>query len=264
MRLAIALACLMFAVPAKAEVWTPPEQPDPQAILNEARDDARARNYETALAKHVWFHENALKYDPALTGVRLSFALNSWGRLGEEYPPALAKLKEFRDKAQERLVPKEGVKISFDDFMELRGINRELGEEKLTADAFRLLDAKNPDAAKRVFRVAQPALVKAKDYKLCGKYIDSEETLQRIVDSYRQMRKIEEKRVGNRLPEFAKKNFVNDAATLVALLVVNDREAEAGTVVEEVKKEAGDAEFHAKLAAELDKALKGEVPKPWP
>ena len=79
------------------------------------------------------------------------------------------------------------------------------------------------------------------------------------------MRKIEEKRAGgNRLPEFAKKNFVNDAATLVALLVVNDREAEAETVVHEVKKETGDAAFHAKLAAELEKAMKGTVPKPWP
>ncbi|MEY2612793.1 MAG: hypothetical protein RL069_1605, partial [Planctomycetota bacterium] len=32
----------------------------PREILDEARDDARAKRYSLALAKHVWFHKNAL------------------------------------------------------------------------------------------------------------------------------------------------------------------------------------------------------------
>ena len=220
MRLAIALAWLLGSGFAVAEEWTPPAKPDPQAILNEANDDARAKRYETALAKHVWFHENALKYDPSLSGVRLSFALSSWLRLAEDYPPALVKLKEIRDDARRRVAPKDNGKISFDDFMELRGINRELGEEEITAAAFRFLDANDPEAAERVFLVSQPALVKAKDYAVCGKYIESEESLHRIVDNYRQMRKFEEKRRGGaRLPEFAKKNFINETLLIFPPLV---------------------------------------------
>jgi hypothetical protein len=256
---------LLAGVVGAAEAWTPPESPDPQRILNEARSDVRERKFETALAKHVWFHEHALEYQPSLSGVRLSFALGSWMRLAEVYPPALVKLTEIRDETLRRVAPKKRGRISFEDFQALAAINRELDEESITVDAFRALDADDSDSAERVFLVAQPDLVEAKEYKLCGKYIETDESLRRIVDAYRMMRKHEQKpRVGSPLPEFATKKFINSAATLVALLVVNDRKAEAESLAPECKKEAGDAAFHAKLAAALDGALKGTVPKPWP
>ena len=71
--------------------WTPPSNPNPDKILREAQDDARAGRYPDALAKHVWFHENALTYAPAMYGVRLSFALSYWVNLGNLYPPARTK-----------------------------------------------------------------------------------------------------------------------------------------------------------------------------
>src|SRR5262245_11064399 len=82
--------------------WKPPENPDPSAILQEAASDTRNGNYKTALEKHVWYHENALKHDPAQYGVRLSFALMYWGELGQKYPPALERLRKFRDEAAEK------------------------------------------------------------------------------------------------------------------------------------------------------------------
>ena len=76
--------------------WTPPEKPNPDAILDEARADVRAKRYEDALVKLLWFHENALKYDDGQRGVRLSFALSEWYDLGADYAPALAKFEEVR------------------------------------------------------------------------------------------------------------------------------------------------------------------------
>ena len=35
--------------------WSPPRNPDPSAILTEARADVRAKEYKTALAKHIWY-----------------------------------------------------------------------------------------------------------------------------------------------------------------------------------------------------------------
>jgi hypothetical protein len=42
-----------------SDEWTVPTDPDPQTILREAAENTRAGQYELALAKHIWFHENA-------------------------------------------------------------------------------------------------------------------------------------------------------------------------------------------------------------
>jgi membrane associated rhomboid family serine protease len=73
--------------------WSPPPHPDPTFILHEADEDAQAKRYERALAKYSWFHRNALKYQPAARGVRLSFAHAAWFELAQVYPPALAPLE---------------------------------------------------------------------------------------------------------------------------------------------------------------------------
>jgi hypothetical protein len=55
---------------------------DPRAALQEAAMSAKQGNYEEALRDHLWFHEHALEQVPALAGVRLSFALAAWVKLG--------------------------------------------------------------------------------------------------------------------------------------------------------------------------------------
>ena len=111
-----------------ASHWTPPQNPNPQSILNEAEADTRAGNYEDALAKQVWFFQNSLKYNPALYGIRLSFALSAWVELGKVYPPALEKLNDFRDQAQQSVRKQINAKENFHDF---ESINDELNEDCL-------------------------------------------------------------------------------------------------------------------------------------
>lgn len=43
--------------------WAPPDVPNPSEILQSAIVDTRGRSYEQALAKFLWFHENALHYE---------------------------------------------------------------------------------------------------------------------------------------------------------------------------------------------------------
>jgi hypothetical protein len=77
--------------------WQPEGEADPNQILNQARADALAGRYEEALAKYLWFHHHALEIRPSLAGVRLSYALQEWRRLGEFYPPAWEALETVRD-----------------------------------------------------------------------------------------------------------------------------------------------------------------------
>jgi len=233
--------------------WLPPENPDPSAILKEAQADTRTGNYEQALAKHVWYHENALTYQPAQSGVRLSFALMYWKQLADAYPAALFKLMEIREKAIFDVLGGANARAAF---QELTAINRTLKEEQRTVETFVSLHEKNASAAKQVYPLAQPALIKAKEYKLCGSYVDPDQF--RITTATYQATKRMAKDA--KLGDFANNKFSNDATTLVALLVVNDRTSEAAKVAAAAKQEWDDKGFHKAI----DEALKGKVPDPWP
>lgn len=254
----IILALALASASARGDEWTPPENPDLQAILQEARSDTEAKRYEIALAKHLWFHQNALSIQRSFYGVRLSFALSYWHELAKEYPPALKKLKEIRDQAAHNVMEGKDARESFHD---MAAINRTLGEESLTKDTFEALDGKNPKAAKRAFDLAQRALVSGKAYGLFAKYVDPKKDFSRMTEIYRQEKRLEgDPHFGFRHFEFANKQFANAATTLVAILAVNERKAEAEEIALSAREEWNDASFHA----ELDKALKGIVPEPWP
>lgn len=238
--------------------WTPPTNPDPDQIFTEAKSDAAAGRYSEALAKHVWFYQNALKYKPSLYGVRLSFALSAWAELGAAYPPALQKLKSIRDETAKKIPEGKGSREAFHD---VGSINKTLGEESKTKDLFMWLHSNNPNVAKKVFDLAQPALIKAKEYRLCGAYIDADASFQQLLGLYRENKVIaQDPKFGKRLEEFGRKSFSNGTATLVALLVLSERKADADRIAAEAGKEWDDAEFRK----QLEKAKNGSVPPPWP
>jgi hypothetical protein len=243
------------------QAWTPPEKPDPSRILEEAKTDAIAGRYEDALAKQVWFHENALKYQPSLTGVRLSFALSQWLELGARYTPAMEKLKAVRDETARRIRDVDGTDEIFGDFADFSAINKTLNEVPKTHELFVWLDAHKPALSPRCFNVAQPALIKAKDYRLCGKYIDANRDFEMLRHAYRTNLQLAQKpKFGKELRDFGEKMFSNGASTLVALLVVNGRKEEAHLIAEAAAKELDDPSFRDQLKA----AENGTVPEPWP
>src|SRR6185436_8688257 len=120
----IVFALLILSMSTQAE-WKPPEKPDPSAIFNEAQQDSRAGRFEDALAKQIWFHENALKIEPAQYGVRLSFALVAWRDLAAKYPPAMEALQKARDTAEAKVKTTAEVFESFHDAVSLNETLRE-------------------------------------------------------------------------------------------------------------------------------------------
>jgi len=237
--------------------WTPPSNPNPEKILDEAEADTAAGRYSDALAKHLWFHQNALKYAPAMYGVRLSFALSSWGTLACLYPPALDQLKAVRDEAAEVVRNGGDSRHAFHDFA---SINRELSEEAQTKDLFLWLDTNNPTVAGQVYDIAQPALVDQKQYLVCGKYIDPQRSFARLRRLYRIDREMARDPHLKDMKSFGEQSFAYQAATLVALLVLNDRKLEA----ERIAAQAQSVSHNRRLSKQLTAALGGTCPKRWP
>jgi hypothetical protein len=238
--------------------WTPPRNPDPSRILNEAREDTSQGRHEAALAKFLWFHHNALKYRSSLYGVRLSFALSYWFELAERHPPALAALEKNRDDALRDFKRDRKGENAFAAFNDFESINQTLGEESRTAAAFEELDAEDPEAAARVFHVAREALIRAKAYKLCGKYLRPSEDWLRAAQMYQMTRSHDQDDGG--LGGYAEKSFTNQVATLLALLVVNERREEAELIAHKARLEWDSPAFRAAI----DDALAGTMPEPYP
>jgi hypothetical protein len=214
-------ACFGCAGTATADVR------DPRAALNDAQSFALQGRYEEALQKHLWFHENALKYAPAMTGVRLSFALMYWIQLGEKYPKARQALVSIRDRDTQECT---GGKGSFALFMDVAGINRALKEEPKTVELFKTLHAKNPELAQKCYHVAEPYLVAQHEYRICSAYIA--DPLQRFerIEARRKMN-LEYATKGNpRMEEFAETWFADETCRLIEILVGVDRKQEAETV----------------------------------
>lgn len=252
------MVCVAGTV-AKAD-WKPPENPDPSKIRDEAIADRKAKRYEEALAKHVWYHEKALTTPGGenLGPVRVSFALADWFQLAHRYPPALEKLKFYRDAATQRV--RDG-KDGLASFQEVNAINGILDEEPRTLALFLWLHTNKMDIAKEVYAWAEPVLVRAQLYDLCGVYLDRpEKTYERLVRGFRTRKENPSYDHEKQRNAFQEKYFANRVTSLVALLTVNDRNREAQKIVAAATKEWGDPEF----AKQIEVALKGLVPEPWP
>lgn len=124
------------------------------------------------------------------------------------------------------------------------------------------LDETNPKAARDSYNIAQPALVKAKKYDLCGKYLEPEKSYAMFERVYRFGLKYAEERKTPALPkdmllEDAKESFLYDSATLIALLVLNDRKPDAEKIATDARILLQDP----KRDPVINAALNGKPPK---
>lgn len=136
--------------------------------LQKARTLAEEGNYDEALRQHVWLHDHVLEERPAYYGVRLSFALHEWVRLGQSHPPALQELKRIRGAKTARLQDGERDHALFHD---VAAINSALGESAATVVLFKELDADDSAFAGKVRGLAEDALVEAGEHDLVKKHL---------------------------------------------------------------------------------------------
>ncbi len=233
--------------------WMPPACPAPSVILGEAVDDARNGRYALALAKHSWLYNNDVKYQPAQYAVR-SFMLGYWHELATAYPPAMEELRAVREIATRNAIAGVETLASFHDALAL---NRVLGDPSATRDLFLELHKSNPAEAMKVYRLAQPVLVRFGEYEVCHQYLDADRAIDRIIDLYPFLSDgSAAESASESQDEYAEKKFRNEAATVIALLVVAgrlDRAQEIANRILGVKDDDSVRQI-------VDRALTGEFP----
>ena len=258
-----ALFSILVGFASSAEVWVSPENPDPRKILDEADADRSAGRYEEALAKHLWFHENALKYRPSLSGVRVSFALGDWYKLAKVYPPAMKELEALRKRSYQTVM--DSLENEFDSsaLSIFANINRILDLDKETVDLFKIIVEKDFSLADRAYLRVKPALLREKEYTLYAEYINPEVELSSQIHMYRmKMSHAKREGYGQELTDIQNKRLIKSVSTIVAILAANNRKEEATDIAEEAESLIKDEETLEALSKALDSALEGKVPDP--
>jgi len=200
------------------------DDPNPQQALNEARTLAGAGKYEESLAKHFWFHKNALATEPSLSGVRLSFALTDWVKLGKKYPPARDALVAIRDDDARAFEEGRG---SFELFHDLSSIDGYLDDRPRTIATFKVVAAKDRKLAETCYIVAEKELLAARDFATCGEFIpDSIARLDRITANREGLVKFAAQ--GHpQMRQVAEDNFVEEVVRVIKILEGAGRRPEA-------------------------------------
>jgi hypothetical protein len=140
---------------------------DMQKYLSDTKQMVKDRNYKEALDRYIWFHDHALEYNQAMSGVRLSFALADWNALGKVYPPATAAMVQIRDKKTKQVIDSGSSSL----FSDVEAINRTLGENDKTIQLFETVTKAHPDEAKIDWMYAKDVLFKAKRYDIIQQYV---------------------------------------------------------------------------------------------
>lgn len=151
-------------------ICLPTQAQDMQQYLTDTEIMVREGKYQEALDRHIWFHDHVLEYNPGMVGVRLSFALSYWKSLGEDYPPAMAALKEIRDRKTVQILDEGG---SFDLFADVQALNRTLDETYKSIELFETIATKQPLLAKEYLHVVKDDLFAAKRYDILKNFIEN-------------------------------------------------------------------------------------------
>lgn len=238
-------------------MWTPPENPNPSAILHSAVDDARDGRHEQSLAKFLWFHNHAVQYQPGQSGVRRSFALSYWLNLATVYPPARDAFIRTRDETDQAF--RKDIS-NFALFQDIAAMNKRLGDELRTIELFASVAETDPPSAQAIYQVAEPDLIAAGQFHVCALFLEPKGRLERAAECYRVTNQYEATRPVQRfpVPKLARPFYIRNVATLVALLALNQRIDDARTAYNDALAIVNDDEFRTIM----DAALSGHLPDP--
>lgn len=147
----------------------------PGQVLKEARAAARAGDYARALENYERFFDRALQdqgEDHDYYGVRLSYCLDEWSRLGEAYPLARERLERKAVEAQASFEA-TGDREKFHDFQSIRD---HLEQADVVLSQFVQYHHSRPELAQVALDLMWNRLVEAKRWDICAAYLSDHES----------------------------------------------------------------------------------------
>ncbi len=225
----------------------------PGQVLREARDAARAGDFPRALSSYEHFFDRALQDqgdDHNYYGVRLSYCLDEWARLGEKYPEARERLQT---KASVALAEFEATSDP-EKFHDYQSIQDHLNGTELVLSQFIAYHESNQELARAALRFMWNRLVEAKRWDICSRYLDdAEERYEAVLKKFDESMELcitDPSLGGQEFAQQIKRWYVRDAGNLLGALRNTGRLDAASqlavTVASDMKSRA-----HPELAAQV-------------
>ena len=139
-------------------------------ILDRAFNAHSAGQFDAALQDYIWLFDATSERDSDVAPLRLSYVLNAWATLAEEYLPARQALVALRERDSERLLAGDGSDTEANAvlFNDVRAINDKLGDAQHTYLLFQRLPA---DLARACANSALPSMMACGDFALARTYL---------------------------------------------------------------------------------------------
>ena len=204
---------------------------NPRSHFDIGRSAARSGDFAKALEKFQYFFDHALDDDPgALYGVRLSYCLAEWARLGEKYSPAASALVQKKDESLANFEKTRDPEY-FHDFVAI------CGHLKLDEDVvknFLRIDKLDRDLSATAYRFARDCLIAHECWSTCSAHTrNSRSTYDQYLRKFDEVIKLGQTHSDIGGPEFEstmRNLFIKDASSLLLLLRNSDRTAELDAI----------------------------------
>lgn len=192
---------------------------DPRQYLERARASAMSGDFSNALYNYEYFFDHALDEDPhSLYGVRLSYCLSEWVRLGKEYPEAHKRLEKKKENTRALLLETKQPEL----FHDYETICEHLGKEEESMEFFLFLHETEPKLATTVVRFIWDRLVTSKNWNACLAYLgNAESRYEKLLQKYDQAMSVCRSNPDIGDEDFANQIeswFVRDASNLLIVL----------------------------------------------
>ncbi|BBB68551.1 hypothetical protein UNDYM_4298 [Undibacterium sp. YM2] len=219
-------------------------------VLEKAMEAHAAKEYETSLVSYEWFFDHALDEDNAsLYGVRLSYCLFGWARLGQEYETARIRLEQKFAHSIEALEQSRNLTY----FHDYAAIGASLNQQKTVLEKFVGYHHADPELAAQIVHFIWDELVVSPHIIVCATYMDDalafyetklnmhDETLKFLGAMPETGRVVFIKDIQDR--------FIRDIDNITKVLQAAGRSEEAGAVSAKAKADLEKRNYHHSLSA---------------
>jgi hypothetical protein len=202
--------------------------------LADARAFFKEGEFAKALARYEHFFDHSIEEDESWYGVRLSYCLDEWARLGSKYPPALERL-EFKAAEAHDLLLRTRRPAHFHDYI---AVCEHLRRNEAPIEVFLTLHRSDRELAESVVQFIWDELVEARHWDICTSYLPDPDSNYAVA-----LRKFDESMAictsdpslgGAEFEEQIKGWYVLDVTNIVRVLVNSNRSAQALVILAKI------------------------------
>lgn len=145
------------------------DTPQIMTTLQDAQLAHDAGDFLNALKFYEHFFDHALDDDPyALYGVRLSYCLEGWGRLADEFIGAKNQLEQKQSEALQAYKQHKKPEIFHDYF----AISKVLGKNSDAINQFLTINTSSQKSASRLIKFVWPDLIAGEYWQVCNQFLE--------------------------------------------------------------------------------------------